>query len=435
MNVTKPGLLILADAPEAFCLLCGLSLVERLLRLVQRLGFERATILSNSPEIANHLAAHSWPRAALALTFASFPNHGSRTIGEIAAAFATRNPIPARVFIIAANFYYDARLLRALAQADRPATLVDSVPPPVAAVLLETIVESPSRIYGAALLDVSWFEQKRDAAAAFWSEVSTDARSGHLALIDAAEQPAYVNDLRRTIRPIFFPSPTLQHRALAESVIFDAAQNGTLDFPALIHAPLETWLVSHICRTSITPNQITFATLLVGLVTTLLFASGHLWCGTLFALAVGVLDGIDGKLARVKVETTELGSWEHAFDWLVELSWWTALAHHFYRSRQLPAAYEFLILLVGSDLLARLAKRSVKKRVGRNLDDVSPFDRAFRYVAARRNIYIWLFTFGLLLQRPGPAFVSICCWGAISAAIHSIRALQIRFRAMQVLIT
>lgn len=427
MKITKPWLLILADAPDALYPLCGISLVERLLRVVQRLGFEHATILSNSSKVASYLMPHSRPRAAVALTFARRRDAGDLTIGEIADACAAMNPTPARVFIVAANFYYDARLLRALAETDGPNTLVDSAPPHASAPLWETVGgEAREKISGAVLLDTAWFGQK-ESTAALSSEVSTDAQSGRIALIDAAEQPSYIKDLRRNIRPIYFPAPTLQHRELAESFIFDAAQNGTLDVPALVHAPIETWMVSHLCRTSITPNQVTSVTLLVGLVTTLLFASGYLWWGTLLALAVGVLDGIDGKLARVKIETTEIGSWEHALDWFVELSWWTALAHHFYRSGQLPGAYQFLLLLVGFDLLARLAKRSVKKRVGRNLDDVSRFDRAFRYLAARRNIYIWLFTLGLLLQRPAPAFIFLCCWGAISATIHSIRALQIRF--------
>ena len=68
----------------------------------------------------------------------------------------------------------------------------------------------------------------------------------------------------------------------------------------------------------------------------ILFASGHLWWGRVLALLVGVLDGVDGKLARTKFETTESGKSEHSLDYLIELSWWTALAYHFHESG-LPA--------------------------------------------------------------------------------------------------
>ncbi len=97
---------------------------------------------------------------------------------------------------------------------------------------------------------------------------------------------------------------------------------------------------------------------------TALFATGHLLAGTLLALAVGVLDGLDGKQARVKVETTPLGKREHALDYVLELSWWTALAFHFQSIGALPSAFLLLALLVGSDLLDRFAKKLAKEKTG-----------------------------------------------------------------------
>jgi Phosphatidylglycerophosphate synthase len=38
------------------------------------------------------------------------------------------------------------------------------------------------------------------------------------------------------------------------------------------------------------------------------------------ALIVGVLDGLDGKLARLKLETSKAGKLEHLFDALFENS-------------------------------------------------------------------------------------------------------------------
>ena len=50
---------------------------------------------------------------------------------------------------------------------------------------------------------------------------------------------------------------------------------------------------------------------------TFLFATGRLGWGTILALAVGILDGLDGKQARVKIETTKAGKLEHWFDALL----------------------------------------------------------------------------------------------------------------------
>ena len=167
--------------------------------------------------------------------------------------------------------------------------------------------------------------------------------------------------------------------------------------------------------------------MLIGLAVTAIYASGHLWQGTALALLVGVLDGVDGKLARTKIETTELGKLEHSLDYVVELSWWTALAYHFHERGGEPRAYWLLLVLVGSDLLDRFVKRSVKRRLGRNLDDVSAFDRFVRYLGGRRNIYIWLFGLGLAVGVSRSAFMLPCLWGAATAAVHVVRGVQIGF--------
>ena len=60
MDSPRPQLLILADPCDALCMLFGISLLERLLRVVQRLGFREAIIGTDSNEVTNHLARRSW---------------------------------------------------------------------------------------------------------------------------------------------------------------------------------------------------------------------------------------------------------------------------------------------------------------------------------------------------------------------------------------
>jgi phosphatidylglycerophosphate synthase len=233
--------------------------------------------------------------------------------------------------------------------------------------------------------------------------------------------------MRRSVRPVFFPAPSLERRPLAERLLRDATQKGVLDFPALVHAPIEKWLVSHLCRTTITPNQITLGTGVLGLGVTLLYACGYLWAGVLLALVIGVLDGIDGKLARLKAQTTKLGKREHDLDYFVETSWWMALAYHFQAIGQIRYAYVIFFAFFVFDRLERVAKRAVQRRIGRNLDDFAPFDRLVRIVAGRRNIYTWLFAFFLVIGSPATGFIWLCFWGMASAVIHIVRALQIGF--------
>src|SRR5262249_33184106 len=154
----------------------------------------------------------------------------------------------------------------------------------------------------AVLLDRNWLS-RQDQGAPLMEQLSSDAMAGRIQTCDAARQPTYVMRLRKHVCPGFFPAPSSHLVRVAENVSRDVAQNGVLDFPGVINAPIEDWIVTRLCRTSITPNQVTFVTMLIGLLVTALFATGHLWWGVTLAFAIGVLDGVDGKLARTKVET------------------------------------------------------------------------------------------------------------------------------------
>ncbi|HET9801395.1 MAG TPA: CDP-alcohol phosphatidyltransferase family protein, partial [Chthoniobacterales bacterium] len=368
--------------------LCGISLLERMRRIALQLGFREAIVLSNSVKaVAAHLANESWRHADVSLTFRE--RTGAKvTVGDILDCLvALRVASDRRVLIVFADFYCDERLLRALADAETNSVLIDSDPPSIIAPLLENSdTHSSSPLLCAALLSSEWLSRKnRDGT--LIEEITSDLTAGRVAPVDAAREQAYVGSMRRSMRPVFFPAPSLERRPLAERLLRDATQKGALDFPALVHAPIEKWLVSHLCRTTITPNQITLGTGVLGLGVTLLYAGGYLWAGVLLALVIGILDGIDGKLARLKAQTTRLGKKEHDLDYLIETSWWAALAYHFHATSQIRYAYLIFFAFFVFDRLERLAKKAIQRRIGRNLDDFAPFDRLVRFVAGRRNIY------------------------------------------------
>jgi hypothetical protein len=423
----RPPLLIVADSPEALTDLCGISLLERMRRVAMQLGFRGAMVLSNSVKaVATHVANESWRRADVSLTFRD--HRGAKvTVGDILDCLAAlKVASDGRILIVFADFYCDERLLRSLARAQTNSALIDSDPPSIIAPLLENSDGHSSGLLCAALLSSEWLSRKnRDGTLV--EEITSDLVAGRMASVDAARQQSYVQSMRRSVRPVFFPAPSLERRPLAERLLRDATQKGVLDFPALLHAPIEKWLVSHLCRTSLTPNQITLGTGVLGLGVTLLYAGGYLWAGVLLALVIGVLDGIDGKLARLKAQTTKLGKKEHDLDYLIETSWWAALAYHFHATGQIRYAYVIFAAFFVFDRLERAARQAVQRRIGRNVDDFAPFDRLVRIVAGRRNIYTWLFAFFLVIGAPATGFIWLCCWGVASAVIHILRALQIGF--------
>jgi 1L-myo-inositol 1-phosphate cytidylyltransferase / CDP-L-myo-inositol myo-inositolphosphotransferase len=418
MDSPRPQLVILADPPDALRVLFGISLLERLLRTTQRLGFRDALIVSKTPdEIAAHLAKPSWARAEIALSFRRRET-GAPLVQDVATGAE-------RIFVVSAGFYYDARLLRALAEQESTTLLIDSSPPEESLPLWS---REGVDFRGAALLARDWFAG-RQPTAALMDQLSSDAATKRISVCDAAQEPTYVTSLRRNVRPVFFPAPLSDLVPLAEKFPRDVAQNGVLDFPGFLDSPIENWIVKKLSRTAIRPNHVTFLTMLIGVVVAALFWSGHLWWGVVLAYTIEVLDGVDGKLARTKVETTATGEWEHEVDYAIELSWWTALAFHFH-AVGLKSAYWLLAVYVVSDLLDRLAKRAAKKKVGRNLDDVSNFDRFVRCIGARRNINIWILIAALALGDARHGFILICWWMAGTALAHVARAFQVQKRAI-----
>jgi len=404
--------ILIADGPDVLLELCGVNLLERLLRILQRLGFRRVIVLTATPEMVRaEVAKRSWAREKLIVNVVSYP------AGSVTSHLISMQDESERFLVIPANVYCDARLLGILADKQSSAALVDSNPP-------EFARASTGNAYGPVLLTKDLLSALSPAFSLF-EDLKRKIDDSKIDTVDAAAQDDYIVSMRRNVRPYCFAAPGKPNLHLAERVILDSAQKGTLDLPAYIHAPIETLIISRLCKSRITPNQITIAGLIVGCTATIAFALGHIAMGIVAALIFGVIDGLDGKQSRVKIETTERGKWEHHFDYAIENSWWATMAFHLWRSGQFPNVFYFFALLVGSHLLDEFAKRQVKIVKGRLLDDLTPFDRAFRLFAARRNIYVWVLGCGLLLGAFPQSYAIICEWAAFSAAVHLLRSFWI----------
>jgi phosphatidylglycerophosphate synthase len=403
--------ILIADPPEALIELCGVNLLERLLRILQRLGFRSAIVFSTTPEIIGaELAKRSWARDEIIVHVVS------GAIGPLTPRHVLEQSPSERFLIVPANTYCDARLLAALCAKQSPAALVDSDPPEFA----QSLIRNPC---GPALVTRDFLFALSPAP--FFEELKKKIDNREIDIVDAAEEDDYIVNMRRRVRPLCFSAPPEQSRRVAERFILDSAQNGTLDLPAYIHGPIETAIISLLCKTRITPNQITIGGFVIGCSATAAFALGRVGLGIIAALIFGIVDGLDGKQSRVKIETTERGKWEHHLDYFIENSWWAAIAFALWRSGQFPNVFYFFALLVGSRLLHEFAKRRAKMATGRLLDDVAPFDRTFRLIAARRNVYVWILACGFLLDALPQSYAVICGWAAFSAAVHLVRSIWI----------
>ena len=217
----------------------------------------------------------------------------------------------------------------------------------------------------------------------------------------------------------------------AWAILLDSVEKRTKDLPAtLFDPPIENFLVRLLAPTRITPNQVTVLTTILGFFVAWLFLQGWLLSGVILAIAVEVLDGVDGKLARLKYMTSKLGELEHMLDFFYENSWWLSLGAWF-AGQGAAWAWPAALMLCASDLADNFAYLFFKRRTplpseGRgargdrslNLDEATPLLSRFRLIAGRRNIYVWMLLPGVVFGFGSTAFALAVAWAVATAATH-----------------
>src|SRR6185437_7785979 len=183
--------ILIADAPEALTQLCGVNLLERLLRILQRLGFRSAIVFSATSEIGAELAKRSWARQQLMVHLAS------ERIGPLTSQLVLDQSASERFLIVPANIYCDGRLLAALCAKDSSAALVDSNPPEFARHLIRNPC-GPALIPRDLLFTLS-------PTAPFFEELKHKLDDSKINVVDAAKEDDYIVAMRRRVRPLCFP--------------------------------------------------------------------------------------------------------------------------------------------------------------------------------------------------------------------------------------
>lgn len=195
------------------------------------------------------------------------------------------------------------------------------------------------------------------------------------------------------------------------------------DFVAqYFNRPIENAVLYYISEWPfITPNRLTIATNVLAWFVTYLFYSGHLGLGAILTFVVGVMDGLDGKLARIRWGSTKLGLMEHPFDMLYEFSWLIAIALFLSRSEGL---FPLVLASLSITFIAfyRFCYDQFSRATGVSLDVYGRFERAFRRVAGRRNLYNVYILMGILLGVPIYSLIGITVHSAITAVIYAYRA-------------
>jgi len=242
-------------------------------------------------------------------------------------------------------------------------------------------------------------------------------------LFDIASVSKYLPDLKRNAPPVLHRVSEREGADEATDVLISTAQKGVLDWPGrFIYPVFENMTVKALLDLPVTPHHITLVNSVLGFAGTYLFAMGHMLPALVLALIFGLLDGVDGKLARVKMLTTKLGGLTHILNRVVEFSWYFGIA--FALSRQgsdgtIFALPLLIILSAGSELAS---SDFYRRMTGVHLDDSGSFERQFRLIGGRRNCFVWaLIPFAIL------DFWLAALWFLVAYAVLNAIVMQWRF--------
>ncbi len=201
-----------------------------------------------------------------------------------------------------------------------------------------------------------------------------------------------------------------------------AAQKGCLDWPArFLHPWPENMLVGLLAPTRITPNQVTLFTGIIGIAAAVAFASGWLWTGLIIALITGPLDGVDGKLARTRVEFSKWGDLEHLVDKVLEYGWYLCIAWHFSGVRETGLSWAVAALIILPAIAEAVQGEFFRRLTGIQLDDAGDTERRIRLFAGRRNTFLWTWAamaiFGLWFE----GFVLLAVYSVVTTGVAQWR--------------
>lgn len=414
--------LILARTVACLEPLAGVPVVVRLVRALAQAGVDAVRVVSTLPEadiprLRGALGAE--PPSVEVIQAPSGSATDSALLRRLWPAGASR------VLVIDAGLTVHLLILRALSGAGRTTAVVDR--DPVAESLMAEVPRSRDGFQAPlAVIDRAWLEGREGDV---WSALGDAVRRREPHVVDVGGLTGYSEELRRVVRPFWFPSPPPSRRAAAERLLVRGAQKGTQDLIAYAHAPIEDGLALWCARRGISPDHVTLASNVLAWAVVPLFLLGHLGVGLVLAAVVGVLDGVDGKVARTIVRTTPLGRMEQTLDEISQIAWVVAAVIHLWASGIEPWAWHVGVAIAVFGVTDSQLQKVVRARTGRFIDQYGPFDHFVRLLSARRNSFVWILIVGHLAGAPGRAFLLLPVLGAVTTVIHLPRAWWILRRA------
>ena len=251
-----------------------------------------------------------------------------------------------------------------------------------------------------------------------------EAAAVELPRLRAQDLAAFEGDLRLAAPPLL-ERITPDRAAALEDRLYGASYKGITDFVTKWWWPVPAKAAVRACANSrISPNAVTLAGLCLMLATCWLFLEGWLWAGLVPAWLMTFLDTVDGKLARVRVQSSKAGHWlDHGMD-IVHPPFWYWLWGLSLAPFEPVWGLGFdalLTLTVAGYLAGRLIEAAFHALGSVSLFAWRPFDAYFRLITGRRNPCLVILTLSLAAGAPATGFAIVALWTALSSLVLLVR--------------
>ncbi len=274
----------------------------------------------------------------------------------------------------------------------------------------------------AAIIDAANVDAARDALIR-----GADAAPGALESITPADLSAFNQALSSAQTPFLEPvsedaKPELENR------LYGNAYKGITDLVTKFLWPRPAKKAVHLAANlGISPNMVTTLGLILVLAACYLFLNGHYFAGLLAGWIMTFLDTVDGKLARVTIQSSKFG---HLYDHLIDLIhppfwyiYWGMSLSGIGPVLGFDQEQMYWLIIIGY-VAGRVVEGLFPLLGNCTIFTWKPFDAWFRLVTARRNPCLIILTVSAVIGRPDWGFIAVTCWTVLTTILMMVRLAQ-----------
>ena len=399
-----------ARNPMANQRLWGLTLLERNLRELHRLEFREVTVVTAEEDDPIKHFCHVLPKSLKV----SLVYDKSSSFQNLLDKLAKTDDF---ILALEGHALNDRRILKRILEVKSAGAVISP---------------TGSNRAGVALLsssEISLFENPSEKGLTFI--LSQAVQSSKIRSFSLSSFEPYIENLRREIAPYLLQIETPEQLKEADQLLRKTAHKGVLEFVAMyLYPPLEFVTTRLIAHTKITPNLITVIWLILSAIAIPLFATGNLLLGIILAAISGVLDGIDGKLARLTLRFSKTGDLlDHVGGTIYDAIWYLALGWYFANGNLNSTAAYFTYVLFGAYVVQRAVPGLFKKLHGSEIYDYAPIDTFVRLIGCRMSNNVLLMLVGIILGLARETFYFLSIWMVATAIWSTLRLLQVTWKS------